>query len=211
MKDIYQQVNENILPPSFLPACIKNFVGREEILERMSEALFEYNTQIIILSAFAGVGKSTVANKFGFSFKEKNSTNYVFWMKSDGNNLDNEFRYFASKLEIHTDFQRDKEILTREINNRLHNLNEKILFIFDNCDNHRNVSSYLNNLPENIFVLITTRYSTLAENINLDSKHIILEPFEEKESFNFIRKRFGKRLKDENDIIELVNLIQLEG
>jgi tetratricopeptide (TPR) repeat protein len=208
---MYQQVNESILPPSFLPACIKNFVGREKILKRMNEAIFEKNIQIIILSAFAGVGKSSVANKFGYTFKEKNSNNYAFWMKSDENNLENEFRYFSSKLEIHTDFQRDKEILIREVNNKLHKLEEKILFIFDNCDNHENLASYLNNLPENIFVLITTRDSTLAEqlNINSDSEHIVLEPFEENESFDFIRNSFGKRLKNENDIIELVDLIDI--
>jgi len=206
---MYQQVNESILPPSFLPACIRNFVGREEILKSMNEALFENNIQIIILSAFAGVGKSTVANKFGYTFKEKDSNNYVFWMKSDENNLDNEFRYFSSKLEIHADFQRDKEILIREVNNKLHKLEEKILFIFDNCDNHKNVASYLNNLPGNTFVLITTRDSTLAEQLNLDSEHIVLEPFEETESFDFIRNSFGKRLKNENDIIELVDLIDI--
>ena len=206
---MYQQVNESILPPSFLPACIKNFVGREEILKRMNEAIFEKGIQIIILSAFAGVGKSTVANKFGYTFKEKNSNNYAFWMKSDENNLDNEFRYFSSKLEIHADFQRDKEILIREVNNKLHKLEEKILFIFDNCDNHVNVASYLNNLSENIVVLITTRDSTLAEQLNLDSEHIVLEPFDENESFDFIRNSFGKRLKNENDIIELVDLIDI--
>lgn len=214
-QDIYQQINESLLPPSYLPlGKINNFVGRINTLSRLNEAYFENECKIIILSSCAGMGKSTIANEFGLHFKAKKSHYYVYWMKSDKKNIEIEFKSFGNSLEIQDEYLRDREILMRQINSRLNKLNkEKILFIFDNCDDYQSIECYLNNLPSNVLILITTRDSMLFNDIgerNDQIDHLIVEPFDENECKDFIRKNLGNRLKNDQDLSRLVELIEYE-
>lgn len=160
------------------------------------------------------MGKSTIANEFGLHFKAKKSHYYVYWMKSDKKNIEIEFKSFGNSLEIQDEYLRDREILMRQINSRLNKLNkEKILFIFDNCDDYQSIECYLNNLPSNVLILITTRDSMLFNDIgerNDQIDHLIVEPFDENECKDFIRKNLGNRLKNDQDLSRLVELIEYE-
>ena len=77
-----------ILPASNLPTRIENFVGRISILNKIDEYIFEKKKQIIIFTSFAGTGKTSIANRYGYMFLKKNKNNFFYWMKSDANNLD---------------------------------------------------------------------------------------------------------------------------
>jgi tetratricopeptide (TPR) repeat protein len=130
-------------------------------------------------------------------------------MKSDENNLEKEFENFAKQFKLHKDNDESKSDLIRIIKNKLFNLNEKIIFIFDNCDSYENIECYLTMLSilKNKYVLITTRSDTFIENLRPEnSVHICLEPFNENESIEFVKKNLGNKLKDENDVKDLLDL-----
>lgn len=183
-------------------------MGREDTLDKIDKS-FSHN-KVFILSSCAGMGKSTIANEFGYRFKAKNSKNYVFWMKSDEKNIESEFKNFAFNLDILIDHQTNQETLVKQISHKLNSLeDEKILLIFDNCDNYQNIACYLYNFPENVFILVTTRDGTLFESIQQIADHFIVEPFEENESLDFIKKNLGNRLKTDQDLLRLFSLVSL--
>ena len=93
------------MPASILPKRILNFVGREEYLKNIETIYLEENKNTVCLSSIAGTGKTTITNEFGYQFKSKQSSNssFVYWVKSDNNNADNEFKQFALDLEINLD------------------------------------------------------------------------------------------------------------
>lgn len=213
-------MNDLILPASNLPTRIENFVGRISILNKIDESIFEKKKQIIILTSFAGTGKTSIANRYGYMFLKKNKNNFVYWMKSDANNLDLEFQKFAFDLEIQIDQNSKQDELIRKISNKLHNLSENILFIFDNCDHfNTNIEAYVTKLSllNNIFILITTRDAQFASNLlaisydeNTNLEHIILEPFEKDECLDLIKKHLGNN-NNNNDTSEYKELIDLFG
>ena len=61
-------------------------------------------------------------------------------------------------------------------------------------------------LLNNVFILITTRDGDFVENMtSYKNEHVILEPFEKKESFLFLKKKLGNKLKNENEFNELMS------
>ena len=131
------------LPANDLPGRIENFTGRESILERINKAFVENKNKIVVLSSYAGIGKSSIANEYACQFIAKQSDHFAYWMKSDGNNIDLEFEKFAKYCQINRNDVESKQEFTRRLKNKLFDLNEKILFIFDNCDNPQSISSYI--------------------------------------------------------------------
>jgi len=67
-------------------------VGRKEYLDQIDKALTKEKKQIIILSSFSGTGKSSIANEIGHRFNERFFNQFVYWMRSDENNLDEELK-----------------------------------------------------------------------------------------------------------------------
>jgi len=52
------------------------------------------------LSSISGTGKSSIANEIGHRFNERSLSQFVYWMKSDEDNLDEQFRKFAFDLKL---------------------------------------------------------------------------------------------------------------
>ena len=161
------------------------------------------------MCSFAGTGKSTIANEFGYRFKAIHRDNYSYWMKSDENNLYTEYAKLAEHMNIELDASQSSENLMRKINTKIHHLDEgiKILFILDNCDNYEKIESYIKNLQRNTLVLITTRDSSFEDQLREENSCVIhLEPFEHKECIEFMKKTLGNKV-NESDLIELLNLV----
>ncbi len=148
--NMIKELNEKIhmeskdLPASFLPSKTLNFVGREKFMNEIESAL--ESGKIVIISSFAGTGKSTLANEYAYRFLIPNN-NLVYWFKSDENNLNNEFINFAEKnLNIFLIDQQknDRNIIINKINTRIRSAkNEKVVFVFDDCENYENIKDYL--------------------------------------------------------------------
>lgn len=215
---VEKQIKEFKLPSSYIPSRHKIFVGREAVVDEIDDIFQTKKKFTIFLTSIAGTGKTSVALEYGYRFVENKPNNYVYWMKSDIKNLDLEYRNFAASLKIKINENDKNETIIKQVNDVINNLdsNIKILFIFDNCDSYENVENYIKNIninyQLNIFILITTRDSTLEEKLRQDKSHIIkLDPFNYDQSCEFAKKSLGERVKDEKDIKDLINLIGLES
>jgi len=212
-QNCYNQSTSLLMPANNLPKCVANFVGRELYLESIESAFLNENKKIVILSSMPGTGKTTLAIEFGYRFiKLDFRNNRVYWFKSDKDNLNSEFLKFAENdlyIKFNDKQKTDKQFVVRQIKNTIHEKQkeeEKVLFIFDNCDDFKSIDDYIT-LASDLFnckVLMTTRDDTLTENIK-DAKHYQLEPFEEKESIEYIMKEF--KLNDTNEAKEIKNLL----
>ena len=113
------QVFKVFLLKSKLPNRILNFVGREELLDRIESAFFVETRKLAIISSFAGTGKTSIANEYGYKFANKTlNKDFVFWIKSDGQNSEIEFQQLAQiYLEIYLDEKEksNKELLISEV------------------------------------------------------------------------------------------------
>ncbi len=201
------------LPANKIPQCVANFVGREPYVESVKSAYFNENKKIVILSSMPGTGKTTLAIEFGHRFIELDpKNNRVYWFKSDKDNLNSEFLNFAEndlQIKFNEKQKTDQKFVIRKIENTIHerqNEEKKVLFIFDNCDDFKSIDDYINMVSDlsNCKVLITTRDGVLYENENV-AEHFHLEPFEENESIEYIKKEF--KLNDKNEAREIKNLL----
>lgn len=205
------ELRDQSLPVSILPNRPIHFIGRENIINEMSKA-YQNSKQIIILCSYAGTGKTTIANEFGHMFTKKKKGNYAFWMKSDERNLDTEFENFAVDLGI-VDKQPSRKAMIKRVFSKITQFDSqhKILFIFDNCDNYEDIENYLTFIPENVFILITTRDFTMVNNLNdKNTKQFFLEPFEEHDCIEYLKKNFGDSA-DYQDLKSLLDLIDISS
>ena len=145
LKDLFYN---QILPPSRLLNRKQNFIGREEYLEQIETSFNKENKQIVILSSFPGAGKSSIANEMGHRLNDNSLNQLVYWMRSDDNNLEYEFRQFAFNLKAITEDDKVKMTIEDVINQigfrlRLNHMSENFLFILDNCDSIVNTKKFL--------------------------------------------------------------------
>ena len=156
------------------------FIGRQEFLKNMDEA-FKAN-KMVILSGKAGIGKTALALEYGYLFKESNNNfNYVHMIEKNDDIVLN-----ANKMEQLIEY--------------LNSLNQngiKVLLIFEiKFENYNEIKDPIDklcNLP-NVLILITSTDDTLLNIITtgqlplyLNSEIILLKPFENNESIDFIK------------------------
>jgi len=125
-----------------------------------------------------GVGKSTLAIKYGYSRTRANPLARVCFFQAETEaNLKADFADLARQLRITEEQDKLRLIL---VNQELHKINDlEILFIFDNVEDYELVNKYVCNLPEAISVLVTVRNKDTLQ-LNDDEWHNIeLGPSEE--------------------------------
>jgi len=203
------------LPASNLPLLSNLFTSREIEINRIERA-FTQKKIIVVLSSFPGVGKTCLAIEFAYRF-QKDKNKIAYWMKAKDNNLDYEFESFAMGINRNYSFiekdkseliEKDKRKLIRSLTHFL-NLyqNKKILFVFDDCNDYKNIGDYISAFSslKNVFILITTRDSQLIEmNVNYIEK-ITLDPFNKIECYDYLRKSLTSQLSD-TELHQLMNL-----
>ena len=217
-----------ILPPSKLLNRNKEFIGRKEYLDQIEEAFTKENKQIIILSSFQGTGKSSIANEIAHRFNKRSFNQFVYWMRSDEDNLDEEFRQFALDLEVITEDEKLKmstekivDKIARKIKPRI-DLREEFLFIFDNCSSIEKTKEYFNLIIQdssltNVKFLITTTVGSPFEDlqsimgyIEKRSKNIEVKPLNKEESIDFIKFNLKDAMKEDNKLNELINSLDIQ-
>ncbi len=205
----YYDFNKNQWPLSILPSRISNFIEKDEILKRINDAYFNKHKQFIIINSCSGTGKTTVATEYAHRFTDhQQKSHYAYMIKSDGLKLKLEFETLVKQFKL----KKEEKSLINSLKDKLLDLDEdeKILFVFDNCESFLNIERFIlmfTNL-KNVFILITTRNDKLIENFTINQRFdlISIEPFNQQEIFQFLRNRLGNKLRNENDLIELADL-----
>jgi len=134
----------------------------------------------------SGVGKSTLAIKYGHSKKAQRPALVRFFDAKTESTLKADFVSLAQKLNISEDIERDR---LASVNKKLEELINmqiyfEILFIFDNVEDFECVKKYVCSLPEAISVLVTCKETVEDEGWhNIELKHFLVE-----ESKGYIQK-----------------------
>lgn len=114
----------------------------------------------VIISSLSGLGKSTVANEFAHRFIKQSTNNHVYWINASSNVINAKLK---SLNDSFSNFTSERS----PIQNTLNNLNEKtkILFIFDNCEDFKRVSSFIydSNKQEALLLITTTNSNFLND------------------------------------------------
>ena len=219
-----------ILPPSKLLNRNQNFIGRKEYLDQIDTAFTKENKRLVILSSFQGTGKSSIANEIGHRFNERSLNQFVYWMRSDEDNLNEKFRQFAFDLEVITEDEKLQKpigyIITKvglSFRSRLKdNSREEFLFIFDNCNEIEKTKEYFGLMIQdsaltNVNFLVTTIVGTSFEKlesimnyIRECSENIIIEPFKKEESVCFIKSKLNNTIIEENELNALISSLDIQ-
>ena len=166
--------------PSYFPVLKKTgfqAVIRGDYLNQIKE-LFQKN-QIIIVHGYGGFGKTTLALEYcNFASKETN----IRWFDSYSHQvLETEYRKLSALLDIN-EVDEDLDFVIENTNIKLKQIDKEILFVFDNVESFDEINKFINKLPKNIKVLITTRHELKT----VEYPKIELKPFEINEARQFI-------------------------
>ncbi len=148
--------------------------------------------RVVCIAGMPGVGKSTLAIKFGYHYLSKSSSATVrFFKASTVLKLSEDYKRLAENLKVNDE---NEENRIDKVNRELTKLAEtkQILFVFDNVDNYEFVEKYIRNLPRKVSVLLTVRTKetiSLHENIYFEE----LKPFSLEESTDYIKKALSDR------------------
>ena len=181
--------------------------------ERLNEKKIESKKKIIIISSPNRTGKTTFAKRFGKEFC-KNSKNFSYFMEASS--IDVILEQLAVDFEIRKanssklDFLLLSKILSSE------DPDSKVLFIIDNLLNLNDVNlcNIVQNIPDNVRFLITTKNSEIYSKFNeADSHHIEFEPFNVDDCKGLIELLLSSKLSSdaedhEDELTQLTELIE---
>ncbi|MDE5089156.1 MAG: tetratricopeptide repeat protein, partial [Trichodesmium sp. St16_bin2-tuft] len=140
------------------------YVGRDDVIKILHEQL-KVTEQVAIISVtgMAGIGKTELALQYAhFYFKQKTYTGGICWLNCRGQNVGPQIISFAiSKFNL--SFSKDDDLQT-QIDSCWHNWQEgKVLVIFDDVVNYKDILDFLPPIRSRFKVLITTRQKWLTQ------------------------------------------------
>lgn len=182
--------------PKYLPERRLDFVSRDNDLQKINELLKE--NQTVAISAFGGTGKSTLALEYYHRILEKNENFHVRWLNADSlSKFDLDYREFAKSLNIATNAANIKDIKI-QFDLKLTEFGEDIHLVLDNMENYQELlKTYLNNLPKNVKLLLTTRDDL---RFHQEIKKIDLQPFNIAEAKAYVELNLKTKITDEQQI-----------
>ncbi len=185
--------------PSDIPYDRKQLEGREVIFTQIDNMI--KNEQVIVISGFAGVGKSSIALEYGYRAEKKNIP--VRWFKAGTKDkLDISYHKLATDLKIDT--TQGIDYIIRHINHELKTSGEAV-FIFDNVEkqSEEEIQGYIRNLPTNIKLIITTR----APRLSNDYETIKVEPLRLEQSVSYLKEMLKINEEEANKLARVVGVI----
>ena len=183
------------------------FIGRDDEIKKIEEILANKNS--VIISAFAGTGKTRLAKQLGHLYQSKNEV-VVRWFNCEKlDTFEEEFKRFA-KLLLKTEFIGDDlSLVIQKVNIKMKSHKKKFLFIFDNVEQYKEINkkkglypqNVLLNMPKNKYlVIITSRISSLTN----EFETVTIKPFKMIDAKNYLMKNSKENITD----LELQNLFK---
>jgi tetratricopeptide (TPR) repeat protein len=178
---------ESILPNSYSFDRLPITKNRMELIQRIKIDVLK--NKILVIDGQSGVGKTFLAWRTARHLY-KNDGIIPIWINSQ-----TDFRVVESFYGIikafNQDFLKDNSDLTIENLVQLYFsvINKNILLIFDNVDSEESIKQFLDLIPENAFVIITTKDNNLYRKLNAKTKYS-LKPFSNFEANEYLDLRF---------------------
>ncbi|CAF0793897.1 unnamed protein product [Didymodactylos carnosus] len=163
---------------------IKNFIQKQALFKEIEE-IFSKSNKYVIISGYAGSGKTTLASKYGHKQKDENNK-IVRWFNAESKDLVwNDYKNMATKeLRIGNE---ERQIIINLVNGRLDVLGLNILFIFDNAKVADDINDLIINLPNNVQTIITTKNNNLKDNFEFrNESNLEMKPFNKSECIEYI-------------------------
>ena len=185
---------QNIQKINFEPENLPNYIERKQIKQEEIQNIFlENHKQIILLSSLQMTGKTTISKKFANSFQES-ANNFCYILNH--NRIYPDLNDVATLLEIN-DFN-NQNVITK-ISEHLIDYQSKCVFIIDDLVSL--TEDIYKNIPNNIYFLITTKDSSIQNQIDSTVVQLIqLDPFTIEECLDLFELSLKSKLSiDEED------------
>jgi tetratricopeptide (TPR) repeat protein/KaiC/GvpD/RAD55 family RecA-like ATPase len=191
------------------------FIGRTQILKTISEEM--KTKQIVVLAAYGGTGKSTLANEFGYKYAENADNNdrvSILVHCETRDKVYDDMKKMALRLKIDISNKEIAKKLFYHVRAELNELNQSFLFILDNAEKYEDIDAFLKEFSqfksEKCKFLMTTRNKSILEKRDFenDQKCILtIDSFNLEEAKEYIHKYLDK-IKNMSDA-ERENLISV--
>ncbi len=170
-----------------------NFVGRDELLDRIRETLTsEKAAALTAIHGLGGMGKTQAAAEY--AYRHKADYEVVWWIKSEKpETLASDYSMLATALDLPQKEKREQALIVDAVRDWL-NHNGAWLLVFDNARHAADVRDYL---PQNRagHVLITSR----DPNWGSVAKPFEVEKLPREDSIKFLLERTGQKDKTAAD------------
>jgi tetratricopeptide (TPR) repeat protein len=165
--------------------------------------------QIVVLAAYGGTGKSTLANEFGYRYAENTDNNYrvsILLHCETRYKVFKDLEKIATLLDIDISNKEIGEKLAFYVRAKLNEVNQLFLFILDNVEKYEDIDEFLTEFgqfkSDKCKFLMTTRDKSILENRDFqnDQKCILtIDSFNLDEAREYVHKYLGKikHLSDE--------------
>ncbi|CAF1289911.1 unnamed protein product, partial [Didymodactylos carnosus] len=199
----------SIILANYLPKeSIKNFIRKEELVHKIEEILSKSNKYVII-SGYAGLGKTTLASQYAHQQKAENNKRVRWFNAESEDSVWNDYRKMAIyELRIGKEIS-EKQIIINLVNSKLELLELNVLFVFDDAKDADDINELIINLPNNVQTIITTKNNYLKDNFaSGNESNLDMKPFNKTECCEYITKSDKKRTFNQSQAEELFDLIK---
>ena len=202
---IFIKNDKNII--SNLPLLsVHNIITREKVFQEIGNILSK--EQCVIISAFAGTGKTTLAIDYGGKQRDEAKKIVRFINADSADKVLETYQKLAEELGINIKDETEESVVISLVNKKIANLKPFTLFIFDNVEKYKDIEPYLNGIinisKDKAQVIITTKDKNLHGDLKLHKDlNVELEPFSKKEARLYLEQSLGNRLNNQ-DIYKLV-------
>jgi tetratricopeptide (TPR) repeat protein len=177
------------------------FIGRTQTLDKISEEM--KTKQIVVLAAYGGTGKSTLANEFGYRYAEKRDNNdervSILVHCETRDKVYDDLKKIALLLKIDISNKEIAEKLSFYVRAKLTELDQSFLFILDNVEKYEDIDVFLKEFSQlksdKCKFLMTTRDKYILEKKDFENYQkctLTIDSFNLEEANEFVHKYLDK-------------------
>jgi energy-coupling factor transporter ATP-binding protein EcfA2 len=171
--------------PFQVPSEISHFIGREEILEKITKEI--ESSKIILLHGSPGVGKTALAIKLGHLLRNRYKDG-ILWYKVDSSNVMDILLSIAHLFGEDISIIKDIEVRASIVRTLLSD--KKLLLIFDNVTDGHAIKLLIPNSPTASIIFTSQESSLYIQNSYIS---VPVVTFTDKETIELFKNIFGEQ------------------